>query len=142
VATAATQDASGDGGGGGGSHVASTTPSRLPRPPNAAAAQRRPSSHAARSSGSSIPAPSRGQTTAEEWWDDHTVLFDSDGGTNPAPTLSVRQSQWIARLAEFYAVHNPAKISEAEHILSQWVGQEEEMFVCLQQKYGVSDAIE
>ena len=113
------------------------TPSRLPRPSETAGAQRHTSSHAARSSGSHIPAPSAANTAADDWLQDHTVLFDSDSGANPVPMPLASQSKWVARLAEFYATHNPSKISQVEHILSQWVGQEEEMFVCLEQKYGV-----
>ena len=41
------------------------------------------------------------------------------------------------RLVRFYSEYNPEKVGQVEHILSQWRGQEAEMFICLEQKYGL-----
>ena len=42
-----------------------------------------------------------------------------------------------ARLVQFYTSNNPAKLEQVDHILAQWQGQEAEMFICLEQKYGI-----
>ena len=51
--------------------------------------------------------------------------------------LQVRIHHHRERLVRFYSEYNPEKVGQVEHILSQWRGQEAEMFICLEQKYGL-----
>ena len=52
-------------------------------------------------------------------------------GTAAATT----RATWLARLSAFYREYNPAKASRVEEMLDQFCGQEEELWVALQDKY-------
>jgi hypothetical protein len=51
---------------------------------------------------------------------------------------SGRDEGFEARLTDFYALHNPAKLSSVAEAAVQWAGKEARCFALLQQKYDVA----